>query len=59
MTSNLGSEVLAEQKEGEEVDLVRGRVMDAVRAAFRPEFLNRVDETLLFHRLSREQMAAS
>jgi len=57
MTSNLGSEVLAEQKDGEDVDLVRGRVMDVVRAAFRPEFLNRVDETLLFHRLTRAQMS--
>jgi ATP-dependent Clp protease ATP-binding subunit ClpB len=56
MTSNLGSDVLSELKEGEDVDLVRGRVMDVVRAAFRPEFLNRVDETLLFHRLTREQM---
>ena len=56
MTSNLGSEVLAELKDGEDVDLVRGRVMDVVRASFRPEFLNRVDETLLFHRLTREQM---
>ena len=58
MTSNLGSEALASQKEGEDVDFVRGTVMDAVRAAFRPEFLNRIDETLLFHRLSREQMTA-
>ena len=57
MTSNLGSDVLSELKEGEDVDLVRGRVMDVVRAAFRPEFLNRVDETLLFHRLTREQMS--
>ncbi|HUT50842.1 MAG TPA: ATP-dependent chaperone ClpB [Alphaproteobacteria bacterium] len=56
MTSNLGSEVLAEQKDGEDVDLVRGRVMDVVRGAFRPEFLNRIDEMLLFHRLTREQM---
>ncbi|MHA1538439.1 MAG: ATP-dependent chaperone ClpB [Alphaproteobacteria bacterium] len=58
MTSNLGSEALANQKEGEDVDFVRGSVMEAVRAAFRPEFLNRIDETLLFHRLSREQMSA-
>jgi ATP-dependent Clp protease ATP-binding subunit ClpB len=56
MTSNLGSDVLAELKDGEDVDLVRGKVMDVVRASFRPEFLNRVDETLLFHRLTREQM---
>ena len=58
MTSNLGSEALANQKEGEDVDFVRGTVMEAVRAAFAPEFLNRIDETLLFHRLSRQQMTA-
>ena len=57
MTSNLGSETLAAQGEGEDSALVRGQVMDAVRAAFRPEFLNRVDDILLFHRLTREQMA--
>ncbi len=57
MTSNLGSEVLAAQGEGEDSALVREQVMDAVRAAFRPEFLNRVDDILLFHRLTREQMA--
>jgi len=56
LTSNLGSEVLAHQAEGESVDAVREQVMDAVRGAFRPEFLNRLDETLLFHRLSREHM---
>jgi len=58
MTSNLGSEFLAQQTEGESVEMVRGKVLDAVRAAFRPEFLNRVDEILLFHRLDREHMAA-
>ncbi|MCH8809418.1 MAG: ATP-dependent chaperone ClpB [Proteobacteria bacterium] len=57
MTSNLGSEVLAAQGEGEDSALVREQVMTAVRAAFRPEFLNRVDDILLFHRLTREQMA--
>jgi len=56
LTSNLGSEVLAHQAEGESVDAVREQVMDVVRGAFRPEFLNRLDETLLFHRLSREHM---
>ena len=56
LTSNLGSEVLANQDEGESVDAVREQVMDVVRASFRPEFLNRLDETLLFHRLSREHM---
>ncbi|MCH8002953.1 MAG: AAA family ATPase, partial [Proteobacteria bacterium] len=57
MTSNLGSEILAAQGEGEDSALVREQVMAAVRAAFRPEFLNRVDDILLFHRLTREQMA--
>ncbi len=58
MTSNIGSQYLVELKEGESVDLVRGRVMDALRAAFRPEFLNRVDDILLFHRLERKHMGA-
>ena len=56
MTSNLGSEILAGQEEGEDSDAVRGPVMELVRAAFRPEFLNRLDELLLFHRLSRSHM---
>jgi ATP-dependent Clp protease ATP-binding subunit ClpB len=56
LTSNLGSDALADLAEGEDVDVVRGQVMDVVRAAFRPEFLNRLDEMLLFHRLTREQM---
>jgi ATP-dependent Clp protease ATP-binding subunit ClpB len=58
MTSNLGSEYLASQPEGQETDAVRAEVMAAVRARFRPEFLNRVDEIILFHRLRRDQMAA-
>jgi len=57
MTSNLGSEYLVNQPEGEETDAVRDSVMAAVRARFRPEFLNRVDEIILFHRLKRDQMA--
>ena len=57
MTSNLGSDILVSQAEGEDSDAVKDQVMAAVRAAFRPEFLNRLDEILLFHRLSREQMA--
>jgi ATP-dependent Clp protease ATP-binding subunit ClpB len=56
MTSNLGSELLAGQAEGEDVEAVRGQVMEVVRSAFRPEFLNRLDEILLFRRLSREHM---
>ncbi len=58
MTSNLGGDILAAQGEGEDSGAVREQVMAVVRAAFRPEFLNRIDDTLLFHRLSREQMAA-
>ena len=58
MTSNLGSEYLANQGEGEDVDAVRDLVMGVVKASFRPEFLNRIDEILLFHRLRREHMAA-
>ena len=56
MTSNLGSEHLANQKEGEDVELVEGQVMNVVRGHFRPEFLNRLDEIILFHRLSRQHM---
>jgi ATP-dependent Clp protease ATP-binding subunit ClpB len=56
LTSNLGGDHLAALPEGEDVDAARDLVMDVVRAAFRPEFLNRLDEIVLFHRLSREQM---
>jgi ATP-dependent Clp protease ATP-binding subunit ClpB len=56
MTSNLGAEFLVSQKEGEDSDAVRDQVMAVVRSNFRPEFLNRVDEILLFHRLRREDM---
>ena len=56
MTSNLGSEHLVKQEEGESVDKVREDVMNVVRSAFRPEFLNRIDETLLFGRLGRSQI---
>jgi ATP-dependent Clp protease ATP-binding subunit ClpB len=58
MTSNLGSEYLVGQKEGEDSKAVEGEVMAVVRGHFRPEFLNRVDEIILFHRLRREDMAA-
>jgi ATP-dependent Clp protease ATP-binding subunit ClpB len=57
MTSNLGSEFLVGLGEGQDVDSVRDDVMSVVRQAFRPEFLNRVDEVILFHRLRREHMA--
>ena len=56
MTSNLGSEFLASQPEGQDSDAVREQVMAVVRASFRPEFLNRVDEIILFHRLRRDEM---
>jgi ATP-dependent Clp protease ATP-binding subunit ClpB len=56
MTSNLGYEYLVSQKEGEDSDAVREQVMAVVQAHFRPEFLNRVDEIILFHRLKREHM---
>ncbi len=58
MTSNLGAEYLAAQPEGEDSDAVRGQVMAAVRGKFRPEFLNRLDEIILFHRLTRGNMDA-
>src|SRR6202030_845398 len=57
MTSNLGGEYLVAQTEGEDTDKVRELVMAEVRARFRPEFLNRVDEIILFHRLKREHMS--
>ncbi len=56
MTSNLGAEYLVALKDGESVELVRGKVLDAVKAAFRPEFLNRVDDIIVFHRLARAHM---
>src|SRR6187397_3258266 len=56
MTSNLGSEYLANQPEGQDTDAVRDQVMAVVRANFRPEFLNRIDEIILFHRLKKAEM---
>ncbi len=56
MTSNLGAEYLVAQPDGQDTDAVRDQVMAEVRARFRPEFLNRVDEIILFHRLRREHM---
>ena len=58
MTSNLGAEFLVLQTEGHDSDEVRGDVMGVVRSHFRPEFLNRIDEIILFHRLKRDQMGA-
>jgi ATP-dependent Clp protease ATP-binding subunit ClpB len=56
LTSNLGSDAIARLPDGADVETVREQVMDVVRQAFRPEFLNRLDEILLFRRLSRADM---
>src|SRR5690606_34613660 len=56
MTSNLGSEFLVNQPEGEDTSAVRDQLMGMVRAHFRPECLNRVDEIILFHRLQKSEM---
>jgi ATP-dependent Clp protease ATP-binding subunit ClpB len=56
MTSNLGAEFLVNQPEGQDTEAVRDQVMAVVRASFRPEFLNRVDEIILFHRLKKAEM---
>ncbi|MHC5305811.1 ATP-dependent chaperone ClpB [Bartonella sp. LJL80] len=58
MTSNLGSEFLTALGDEDEADKARDDVMAVVKAAFRPEFLNRVDEIILFHRLHRKEMGA-
>ncbi|WP_294338385.1 ATP-dependent chaperone ClpB [uncultured Sphingomonas sp.] len=57
LTSNLGSQYLANLGDGEDVASVEPQVMDVVRAHFRPEFLNRLDEIILFHRLGPDHMA--
>ena len=56
LTSNIGAEFLVDLGEGEDVDKARDAVMAMVRAHFRPEFLNRLDDILLFHRLKRSEM---
>ncbi|MDR7030414.1 ATP-dependent chaperone ClpB [Rhizobium rosettiformans] len=58
MTSNLGADYLTSLGEDQDVDQVRDQVMEVVKASFRPEFLNRVDEIILFHRLRRTEMGA-
>jgi ATP-dependent Clp protease ATP-binding subunit ClpB len=58
LTSNLGSEYLVNLGAEQDVDVVRAQVMSVVKASFRPEFLNRLDEIVLFHRLKREHMGA-
>jgi ATP-dependent Clp protease ATP-binding subunit ClpB len=57
LTSNLGSQFLASLDEGQDVSVVEPQVMEVVRGHFRPEFLNRLDEIILFHRLGHEHMA--
>ena len=57
LTSNLGSQALSQLPEGADSAQARRDVMDAVRAHFRPEFLNRLDETIIFDRLKREDMS--
>ncbi|MEO5867026.1 MAG: AAA family ATPase, partial [Sphingomonas sp.] len=57
LTSNLGSQFLANQPDGEPASAVEPQVMEIVRAHFRPEFLNRLDEIILFHRLGQGEMA--
>ena len=57
LTSNLGSQYLASLDEGQDVSAVEPQVMEVVRGHFRPEFLNRLDEIILFHRLGHEHMA--
>ena len=57
MTSNLGADFLVNQPEDQDTDAVKDQVMAVVRMAFRPEFLNRVDEIILFHRLKKSEMS--
>lgn len=57
LTSNLGSHIIADLPDGADVEEARNGVMDVVRASFRPEFLNRLDEIILFHRLGRDDMS--
>jgi ATP-dependent Clp protease ATP-binding subunit ClpB len=56
LTSNLGSQYLSGLADGQKVEDVEPQVMEVVRAHFRPEFLNRLDEIILFHRLAQEHM---
>jgi ATP-dependent Clp protease ATP-binding subunit ClpB len=56
LTSNLGSEYLAALPDGQPAEAARGQVMEVVRRSFRPEFLNRLDEIILFNRLGRTEM---
>ena len=57
LTSNLGAQALSQLPDGADAGRAKRDVMDAVRAHFRPEFLNRLDETIIFDRLGREDMS--
>lgn len=58
LTSNLGAEALSQHDDSENIEAVRAEVMESLRAHFRPEFLNRLDEVVIFNRLSRDDMDA-
>ena len=58
LTSNLGSQFIAGLRDDQDVEVVEPQVMEVVRGHFRPEFLNRLDEIILFHRLALEHMGA-
>ena len=56
MTSNLGAQLLVDLPDGQDVDVVRDQVLDVVKGSVKPEFYNRIDEIVLFHRLRRQDM---
>ncbi|WP_135074768.1 ATP-dependent chaperone ClpB [Terasakiella sp. SH-1] len=56
LTSNLGAEIMAAQEEGHDSTEIRDQVLEVVQSSFRPEFYNRLDEVIMFHRLFREHM---
>ena len=58
LTSNLGSQALSQLPEGADAEAAKRDVMEAVRSHFRPEFLNRLDEIVVFDRITREQMTS-
>lgn len=58
LTSNLGGEILASQPDDEDSAVKYNEVMDVVKASFRPEFINRLDEVILFHKLSRNNIGS-
>ena len=56
MTSNLGSDILANATGADDPKKIKAKVMDIVKASFRPEFINRIDEISLFHRLDKNNI---